>query len=365
MIWAFFAILTALAVISVLHPVMRRRPAQATAAPETEFYKAQLAEIERDLARGVIGAAEADSARTEAGRRLLAAASQIEEGAAVAAPERPLAAIAILVAIPAVAVALYLSIGQPDSPDMPLAARLEQAGTDVDAALAKIEAHLQKNPDDGRGWEVVAPAYLRMRRPEDSAKAWTQAIRVLGETPERLTSRGEAIVFGASGVVTAEARASFERALQLDADMPQARYYMALAAEQDGDAQKALAIYRDMLAKAPDAPYAPLLRERMKGLGEAAPEAKPGDEGAAGAIAALPPQERQAAIRSMVENLAARLSENGHDLEGWRRLLRAWIVLGEKDRAQAALADARKALASDEQARATLEQTARDLGLEN
>lgn len=367
MIWAIFAILTALAVIAVLHPLMRRSDVSAAGASEAEFYRAQLAEIERDLARGVIRPAEAESARAEAGRRLLASAdADGKDAAGRVAPERPFAIVLIALIVPFLSIGLYIALGQPDRPDMPLAARMQESQTDLRAAVARLESHLQKNPDDGRGWEVIAPVYLRMGRADDSAKAWGHAIRILGETADRLTSRGEALTYAANGIVTSAARELFEKALTLDADTAQARFYTAVAADQEGDKTRAAAIFRDMLDKAPSAPYAPLLRERLKALGEALPEppaaAAPS---AAESVAALPPAERQAAIRGMVEGLAARLSENGHDLEGWLRLVRAWTVLGEKPKAVAALADARKALAADDKAKSALDALARELGLES
>lgn len=365
MIWALFAILTALAVIAVLHPLMRRRDVGAAGASEADFYRAQLAEIERDLGRGVMGAAEAESARAEAGRRLLASAdADGRDAAGRVAPERPFAIVLIALIVPFLSIGLYIAIGQPDRPDMPLAARMQESQTDLRAAVARLESHLQKNPEDGRGWEVIAPVYLRMGRADDSAKAWGHAVRLLGETADRLTFHGEALLYAANGVVTSAARALFEKALALDPESPQARFYTGVAADQDGDKPRAAAIFRDMLDKAPTAPYAPMLRERLRALGEAVPEPQAAPS-AAEAVAALPQGERDAAIRSMVEGLAARLSENGHDLQGWLRLVRAWTVLGEKAKATAALADARKAMTADDAAKAALDALARELGLES
>jgi cytochrome c-type biogenesis protein CcmH len=99
--------------------------------------------------------------------------------------------------------------------------------------IAQVEDHLSSHPDDGRGWEVIAPVYLRLGRFDDAVKARRNALKLSGTTAERESALGEALVFAANGVVTAEAKAAFERAIALDANGVQARYCLDLAAEQD------------------------------------------------------------------------------------------------------------------------------------
>ena len=78
----------------------------------------------------------------------------------------------------------------------------------------------------------------------------------------------------------------------------------------------------------------------------------------------LPDAARMSVIRGMVEGLAARLAQNGQDVEGWLRLVRSYMVLQESDKARAALIDAKRSLAGDPNAIARIEALARELGLE-
>jgi cytochrome c-type biogenesis protein CcmH len=371
--WVLFAILTAAAMFAVLWPLSRPARIVADTAHDAEVYRDQLAEIERDLARGLIGQAEADAARVEVSRRLLAAA------AAPAAPvaggatgRRRIAALTALLVVPGIAFGLYSRLGSPALPDMPLAERLDsrQTAPPIDAMVAQVERHLAQNPQDGRGWEVLAPIYLQSGRVADAVKARTSALRLLGETADRQADLGEALVANAQGVVTAEAKAAFNRAATLEADHPKARFFIGLAAEQDGDKARAIAIWNDMIAKAqPGASYVEFLRAavtRLEGT-PASPAAAlpPGPTGQDMAAAAeMKPQERDAMVRGMVDRLAARLAADGSDADGWVRLVRAYLVLGEVDKARAALADARKALAANPEKLNMLETQVRSLGLQ-
>ena len=131
---------------------------------------------------------------------------------------------------------------------------------------------------------------------------------------------------------------------------------------------QARAIWTGLIEGAPaDASWVPLVRARLTALdtGSAAPQASGPSSPAGAAIAALPPDQRMGMIRTMVDGLAARLAQDGHDKDGWLKLVRAYAVLGEKDRAVAALADGRKNLSADPQALAALSGLAHELGLES
>jgi cytochrome c-type biogenesis protein CcmH len=235
---------------------------------------------------------------------------------------------------------------------------------DIMAAVAKIEAHLARNADDGRGYEVIAPVYTRLGRYADAAKAWGETIRLMGETPERYTLMGEALAFANGGKVTPDAVRAFERALVIAPGFPQARFYLGLGAEQAGDKNKAAEIWSSLLADAePGVSWAEVVRERLQRLGvKTPPAAASGD--AAAAIASMPAADREAAIRGMVDALAARLASEGNDPAGWLRLVRAYTVLKQPEKAKEALVSARRALAGDSAALKELDGLARELGLE-
>jgi cytochrome c-type biogenesis protein CcmH len=271
------------------------------------------------------------------------------------------AALAVVVAVPALAIPLYLKIGAVGLPDMPLAERREKAAAqgDLGLAVARIEAHLQDHPDDGRGWEVVAPYYLRSGRLEDGVHARAEALRLLGATATRHANLAEAQVVAAQGRVTSEAQGNFEAALALEPGDPMSRFYLGLGAAQDGDAARAKDIWTKLLDEAPpEAAYREIVRSQLDRLGGEGPASAAG-----AAVAAMPDAERAATIRSMVDRLAGRLAEKGDDVEGWLKLLRAYSVLGDKDKAVAALDSARKALAGKDDELARVVGLARELGI--
>ncbi|TAK49759.1 MAG: c-type cytochrome biogenesis protein CcmI [Xanthobacteraceae bacterium] len=344
-LWFILALMTVAAVFAVLWP-LGRAPGAPREGSETAIYKDQLGEIERDLAAGLIGAGEAEAARTEVSRRLLAAADA--SPVAAAAPQRGLrraVAVAALIGLPFVSGALYLKLGTPGLPAFPLAERAQApaATESLDRLVMQVEARLEKNPNDGRGWEVLAPVLMRLGRYPDAIKALRNSIATNGPTATRHADLGEAILMGANGVVTAEAKAEFEHALALDADEIKARYFLGLAAEQDGRTREAAGIWRAMLAKAPDdAPWRPLLQRALARVeGVAAPSEE--QIAAAGASDA----ERGEKVRGMVERLATRLRQDGSDVDGWLRLVRAYMVMGDRDKALASVKDARAALTQD------------------
>ncbi|MGA7803159.1 c-type cytochrome biogenesis protein CcmI, partial [Bradyrhizobium sp.] len=260
-LWFVFALMTAAAIFAVLLPLglSGRQPRDGS---ETSVYKDQLAEIDRDAAVGLIGPAEADAARVEISRRLLAAAEQERKPSMPSNVRlRRSAALVSMIGLPVVALAIYLPLGSPRLGDFPLAARLARPDSSqpVDALVAQVEQHLEKSPTDGRGWSVLAPVLARLGRYDDAIRAYRNAITYAGENADRRADLGEVMVAAAGGVVTAEAKAEFERALALDADAAKANYFVGLSAEQDGRNADAAAIWRGMLAKAPaDAPWRPL-----------------------------------------------------------------------------------------------------------
>ena len=232
---------------------------------------------------------------------------------------------------------------------------------DLAANIAKIEAHLIAHPDDGQAFAVVAAVYMRIGRFEEAAHAYGEALRLLGESAQIRADYGVALIAVAGGIVTKQARAALEQALADQDGMPEARFYLGVAAEQEGDKAKAIAIYRKLAQEAPpDAPWLGIVRERLAGLDSALP-APPQEQAAA--IAALDPQARQAAIQGMVDALAAKLAQNGDDEQGWLRLIRAYCVLHETDKAREAMAQARKALAGKADAGRELDALAQEFGL--
>jgi cytochrome c-type biogenesis protein CcmH len=121
------------------------------------------------------------------------------------------------------------------------------------------------------------------------------------------------------------------------------------------------------LAESPaDAPWIEPVEARLARLDPSPAESSPAREwgGKASQIANMPEAQRNATIRAMVDGLASRLAENGQDIEGWLRLMRAYSVLQESEKVRLALVDARKNMAGNSEALSRIDALARELGLE-
>jgi len=361
-LWLVLALMTAAAVCFVLYP-FRRSAGGLRSGCDVAVYRDQLDEIERDRALGLIGDLEIGAARVEISRRLIAAADRAAAESRKGPPDQPVAqtrhrrrtgAVAAVV-VSLGAIALYVALGSPGLSGKPLAARTADTQNDqsIDALVVTVESHLQKYPSDKRGWEVIAPVYMRLGRYDDAVTAWQNALELNGESVEREGYLGEALVAASDGVVTADAKNAFERALALGPNDVTARFYLGLAAEQDGRRDEAAAAWRSLLsAAAPDAPWSASVRRalaRVAGPPSPNPPNPPESPSAKDmrAAASAAPAEQTEVVHSMVRRLADRLKGDGSDVEGWLRLVRSYSVLGEADHAQAALSDARQGLAND------------------
>jgi cytochrome c-type biogenesis protein CcmH len=369
----FFVIasMTAAATFVVLWP-LGRSPRTVRGGSDLLVYKDQLQEIDRDRAAGLIGETEAEAARLEVSRRLLAAADHQAPSAFEAAAPRNLrrrraAALAALIILPFGPPSLYVALGSPNLPAEPAFARVKspQGNESIATLIGQVEAHLARNPNDGSGWEVIAPVYMRLGRYEDAVAARRKSLELNGATATRETDLGEALAAAANGVVTAEAKGLFERAVARNPHEAKARYFLGLAAEQDGKADDAATLWRALLADAPaGAQWTEFVRGALSRVaGAPVATAGPRVDDAAGA-AKMTDDQRRDMIRTMVARLADRLQYDGADVEGWLRLVRSYVVLGDRGRAKGAAADARRALAGRPDEVKRIDDLLRGLGLE-
>ncbi|MGH6962051.1 MAG: c-type cytochrome biogenesis protein CcmI, partial [Dongiaceae bacterium] len=327
----------------------------ARASFDLAVYRDQLAELERDLARGVLTPDQAAAARLEIERRMLAAADA--EGTAMKPPKS--SAMSrwpgwfVAAGVPLAALLLYLQLGQPDLPLQPQAQRPATADGDVPedhsdpeltALATQLAERLAADPSDAKGWQLLGRTYNVLRRFADSAAAYAQAIERGAADPAVYSAYGEALTMAANGEVTALARRAFEDALLTDPEETRARYYIALAQAQAGRLKEALDLWVKLEADAPaDAPWLPGVTARVEQTAKlleldaatlpgrrvpVAASAGPTGEDMA-AAADLSPEERQAFIRGMVDRLAARLVQQPNDVEGWTRLAASYSVLGD------------------------------------
>ncbi|MFO1128187.1 MAG: c-type cytochrome biogenesis protein CcmI [Rhodospirillales bacterium] len=311
-LWIGAGVLTFAVVFLLVAPLVRRR---RTAAPRQAYDLAvlvqQLAEVDQDLARGLIGEAEAAAARIELKRRILAAADAPPAEAAAPAPAEPAASApgaagpaaataeappagpgrregtgawvtaAIALVVPLLAMGVYLIVGQPDSPDRPLAARLAQggdlaqdrqmAGEDRDSlaqTVDKLERFLQERPNEAEGWLLLGRARMTLDQPMEAIAALQRAYTIAPQRSDIAGALGEAIVIGAGGEVTDAAQRVLTAALDADPGNIQARYYLALGEAQRGQVREAVQGWVDLVALSPaDAPWLPQVEAQ---IGEAA-----------------------------------------------------------------------------------------------
>jgi cytochrome c-type biogenesis protein CcmH len=371
MFWIIVAILTAVVALVLMFPLMRKAAASDTGREgEVAVYQDQLRELERERESGLIGDTEADYARAEIGRRLLASAGATSGAAQTPAPRRHNAAVTfITLLLPATGLCLYIYMGSPDAPDMPLQARLEAPGSNIELLIAKAERHLAQNPGDGAGWDILAPIYFKSMRLGDAEMAYRNAIRILGDSPERLTGLAETLVAANDGIVIEDARSAFEDAERMKPGNPRARFYLALSLEQAGKMTEARDAFAALLKDSPaGAPWISLVREHLQKTGgdvAAINPQAPGGPSAADIAAAqdMTPADRQAMIMGMVESLDAKLRENPDNFEGWMRLVRSYGMLKDNAKAQNALKSGLKAFPADSEQGKQLLALAKELGL--
>lgn len=357
MIW-FLIVAAALGVVAtVLWPLLKAPPAQPDrAAYNVAVFQDQLKEVDRDVERGVLTPAEADAARLEIQRRIIAAGKAHEEAPAADSPaRRKLTAGVLAVTVPALALAAYLSVGQPMVP----AAKPGLGNHDADPEqitkmVEQLAAKVAANPKDAEGLMLLARTYRQLGRSEEAIAAYRR-LTALKPDADSFAGLGEAETAAAGGNVTPEAHAAFMKALGFDRNEPRSRFYLGLEYALKGDAKTAIAIWRDLVAAAPpDAPWVPDVRQEMTQVAQAAgippmsvTPAHPLDiVPADGAVAAATPAaaapaapadsggfspEQRQMIEGMVGGLAARLAQNPDDFDGWMMLGKSYTVLKKPD----------------------------------
>ena len=387
LLWVILAALTAIVLSCLLRPLV----SQGGGAPEREafnatVYRDQLDEIEADQARGLIGKTEAEAARLEVARRLLATdeGSGDDADAGRGGTLARAAFVLVALALPAAVLGLYLSFGSPRLPDQPLAARLSDPALAKNPAalVALVEARLRARPDEGEGWDAIAPVYMSGRRYADAAEAYRQAIRLLGPSAVRLSGYGQALVLEKGGLVSEDARIALQEALKRDEALVEPRILLAVAKEQDGNYEAALEDWRALFGReGANERWRAMVQRRIANAEaqlsgapppapplspDAQPKAAPGPSAADIAAAqSMTGAERQAMVEGMVNRLAARLEAQRDDLAGWLRLVRAYTVLGRNGDAQEALARAKSQFAENADAIAQLDALAAELGLKS
>jgi len=395
--WLVVAVLTALVVALIVRPFFVNRDQKRSADYDVEVYKSQLRELEKEREEGLITGQEADAAKSEIAKRLLAADAKrkTETGAGASTAGHRLFGLSVAAVVPVSAVLIYMALGEPGAPDVPYAARaaeLAQAQSARDseqgnlAEMAqRLSERLEREPGDVEGWLLLARTFMTLQRFADAAITFAKAGELAPDNPAILSAMGEAIVFKSEGIVTPEAVTAFRTAQEAGGTDPRSDFYLAEAEYQAGNRQVALdALVKLAWTAEPGAPWLTAVRSRVIAIAEELgqdgaamvpnvvepPSALAQGDGQPGPTAEdveaaqdLSPEERQAMVSMMVNNLASRLEENPMDFQGWMRLIRARTVMGAMDQAQTDLDRALEVFARAPVPRAQLIQLAGELDL--
>ncbi len=391
--WIAAAVLSALVGAAVAWPlILGKSEGRDEADFDIEVFRDQLSEIGREQAEGRLNYSEAEAAKVEISRRILAADNARRKDSRLN-QRQPAAAAALVALLIGGTVAAYLQVGAPGQPARPYAEREEErrqqtAQRDGDrmdlSSLAKrLKDRLERDPDNAQEWQLLARTFMTMGDFQSAIPAYERLIEMDDAIAGVYAAYGEALALAADGAVTPKSRGAFLIALDRNAKEPTARYYMGLADWQARAHREAYDMWSALLAESPaDAPWTAATRQRLEeasdrlGLDVAAlpkplPASQPQTQSRPGgpsredmaASQQMSPENRQEMIRGMVAGLAAKLEENPGNFEGWMRLIRSYGVLGKRDKAKSALDKAMAQFANAPFVKRQLQALARELGL--
>lgn len=345
--WIVAALLTLAASLVVLVPLSRDgRSVRSTSDNDLEVYRDQMAEVDRDIQRKLIDRTEAEQAKAEIGRRMLRLSGKASGGNLSPRRLSSLVGGLSVLAVPLLSWGVYGVLGSPDMPSQPLSARLEKAPSQStpDELVARAERALRDNPGDARGWDVLAPVYQRLGRANEAVFAYRNAIKLAGDSAERYAGLGVALSDVAGGTISADAHAAFEKALALEPEFPKARFYLNIAAAQEGRYDDAIAGWTRLVETVPAGSEWGQAAAQAIALANQRKSAPGPSEEDVAASKDMSVQDRSAMIEAMVASLDEKLKANPDDAEGWKRLVRSYVVLDRQDAARDALARGRQAL---------------------
>lgn len=390
---------------------------QPPAAYDLQVYRDQLKEVDRDTARGVIGAEDAERIRAEISRRILAADAQLREGGDTGGQPGRRSGLALATGLAAViaggAVLIYMQLGAPGYPDLPLKTRLAEsdaaraerltqaeaearvppatvtpdASEDFLRLMEQLRATIAERPGDLRGLTLLARNEAALGNYGAARDAQARIIDIKGEdaSASDYAYLAELMISSAGGYVSREAEQALRAALERDPRNGPARYYMGVYMMQVDRPDAAFRTWDTLLRESPpNAPWVAPIRERIEEVAwragetdyelppapEAAPETAPvaptapgptaEDMQAAGEMSA---EDRQQMVRGMVQGLSDRLATEGGTAAEWARLIRALGVLGDTDQASAIWAEAQGIFAENAEAMALLREAAQSAGV--
>ncbi|MCF8473333.1 MAG: c-type cytochrome biogenesis protein CcmI [Emcibacter sp.] len=351
MFWVLFFGLLLVTLIFILVPLFRyRNKITPPADNNLDVYKAQLSELEADQENGIVSEAEAASARLEIERRLLRVAEGNDTAKKQALenmiPKNYLALASAFILI--VTSGLYFIIGSPGMPDFALkdqshsmaklAAR-DSGSENIINEVAKVRAYLQANPNDAEAWHALGQYSVQLKDKAMAASSFQRWYELSPNNVEAAVIYAESLIVLSDGQIGPAASLVFNKARRVDFRNPGLRHYTALAQYQAGNVEQALNMWKTLETdSADDAPWLPHVKswvrraERDLGISttanDVAPTISPSDKAA---IEQMSDEEQSAMIKSMVARLQEKMDQNPDNIEGWFRLAKAYMVLGQKE----------------------------------
>jgi len=403
-LWFVLTAMIAVAAVFAAAPFIRGRERRRLEADKSvAIYRDQLKEIDAEAAQGALDPAQAEAARTEIKRRALAIGIDADATwSPLSSSERTFAAVSVAAIVAIGSAILFsmtadietamrvsngpseLSAQVSEQPMQSAPAQTAGAGSTPTAAapaaskslpsvnelVKRLEDRLQQNPRDIEGWRMLGWSYFSLSRYDEAGKAYGKAVELDPNSAEYRDGQIESLVRAANGTVTADAKAAVDEELKRHPSDPRALFVMGLSLDQSGDHDGALKVWAELKSSLdPNDPWAKEAAKKLSGGSEdssafgaasanAAPSAPtPGPAAPVGgkgptaedmrAAQAMSSGDRATMIQGMVNSLADRLQKSPRDAEGWMKLIRSWMVLGERDKARSALNNALKAFSDD------------------
>jgi cytochrome c-type biogenesis protein CcmH len=257
---AFALVATAMVAVAlawILVPLARRRAAADVDrdASNAAILRDQVAELDADLARGALSPEGHAEARRELERRVLEEVAA--SGAAAPARGTPWAAAALAGLLPVVAVLLYLLIGTPEA--LGPQARAGAGGDgghqvtreEVERMVADLAARLEKEPDNAKGWIILARSYSVMGRNEEAAKAYERVVRLVPDDPDILADYADTLAVLQGGNLSGKPLELAQRALAADPTHWKALALIGTEAFNRKDYKTAVAYWEKLKTTAP------------------------------------------------------------------------------------------------------------------
>lgn len=332
-----------------------RKPVSVVHDDPVSFYKAQLDEIQADVAAGMLHETDAETASLEIKRRLIKASDKNTISYHQTKGGRIFYALGAGVVL--ASVLLYTYLGKPEVPAHPHKApevmdRQIKEGdpTTFNQAIAAIRLRLEKAPDDLQGWTILASTLSSLRRHAEAADAYSHATRLEPTNADHHLRLGEQMMAMHGGQVVPAASNAFQTVLRLSSTHPGAQFYLGLAQSQAGNTDGARRIWKALIAAStPDAPWLPIVRQQLANLDTASrpPMAGPSNSDVE-AVSNMSKDEQAAFIDSMIGKLKAKLEDNPNNAQGWMMLARSEQTRGNTEAAIQALEEGIKSVSQED-----------------